>query len=297
MQSTYWKPRAQLSSSQCGTVGGVSHTPSPLSFAQLCWVNSIGLCQNNGEFVLITALGKAGLQELAETNVGPVTLCTSTRQRALWAPGPLCAAALTGAVAKVTCAATCLLKTASRHPDRFHTRQTTFPTNWPWIPFKWNGKSVWASPAQVKWLQVCDSFHQALDRSKSLHTAEGVFSKEPKLWNWITKRRAERRSLGLHLRTAQPSVAPTASLLSPAQGQMLLALALSMDPSNTSRKTNYRLLIYNSKSSISCRFPSYTSMLEFLQLKMITFFTIAYSVCPTWSTATSTDSEISWALL
>lgn len=277
MQSTFWKPKVQLPSPQWRRVGGGSHTPPPLSHAQLCWMNSVGLCQNNGEFVLITPLGKAELQELAETNVGPVTLCTPACQQVLQAPGPLCAAAPTAAMAKVTCAATCLLKTASRLPDRFHTGQTTFPTNWPWIPFKWSGKSVWASPAQVKWLRVCDSFHQPLDGGKSLHIAKGVLSKEFKQWNWRTKRRAERSSLGLllgsqPLRTAQPSVAPAASLPSPAQAQLLLALALFMDPCNTSRKTNYRwLLISNSKAPSPAGFHLILPCWNFSGLKWLLF--------------------------
>lgn len=130
---------------------GVADTILPLSHAQLRWVNSIGLCQNNGEFVLITALENARLQEPAERNVGPHDpFAAPTCQKALSAPVPSHDRSTNCCCGKGYLWAACFLKTAWRRSAPFHTGQTTFSTNWPWIRFKLNGKYAWRTllPAQ-----------------------------------------------------------------------------------------------------------------------------------------------------
>ena len=137
-------------------------------------MNSIGLCQNNGEFVLITALENAQLQEPAERNVGPCDpFAAPTCQKALSAPVPshdrstncccgkgyLCGLLFSENSLKMICC----LPYRSNHIFNKLTLNP-FQTEWQICL-----AHTATSPAQVKRLSVCNSYCQPPD-CKGLRT-------------------------------------------------------------------------------------------------------------------------------
>lgn len=129
----------------------------------------MGLCQNNGEFVLITAPDNVRLQEPAESTVGPCDpFATPTCQKALSAPAPsrdrstncccgkgyLCGRLFSKNSLKVICS----LPYRSNH---IFNRLTLNPFQTEWQIYLAHAA---ASPAQVKPPSACNSYRQPQDR-------------------------------------------------------------------------------------------------------------------------------------